>query len=102
MKLSIIICVYNEVYTIEKLYNEVLSENLINNFEKEIIIVDNNSSDGTKLILNKFIKNKNTKIIFKNKNQGKGNSIIEGIKIATGDYLIFQDAYLLQDQAQLN
>lgn len=93
MKLSIIVCVFNEVSTIQKIYNEIENIKLINNFAKEIIIIDNNSTDGTKEIL-KNIKNKNIKIIFQEKNWGKGNSIIEGIKIATGNYIIFQDADL--------
>ena len=93
MKLTIIVCVFNEVSTIQKIYNEIENIKLINNFAKEIIIIDNNSTDGTKEIL-KNIKNKNIKIIFQGKNMGKGNSIIEGIKIATGNYIIFQDADL--------
>ena len=93
MKLSIIVCVFNEVSTIQKIYNEIVNIKLIHNFEKEIIIIDNNSTDGTKDIL-RNIKNKNTKIIFQNKNLGKGNSIIEGISISNGDYTIFQDADL--------
>ena len=93
MKLSIIVCVYNEVSTIQKIYDEIINTDLIINYEKEIIIIDNNSTDGTKDIL-KNIKNRDTKIIFQKKNQGKGNSIIEGIKISTGNYIIFQDADL--------
>ena len=93
MKLSIIVCVFNEVSTIQKIYDEIVDVKLINNYEKEIIIIDNNSTDGTKEILKK-IKNKNTKIIFQDKNLGKGNSIIEGIKISTGNFTIFQDADL--------
>ncbi len=93
MKLSIIVCVFNEVSTIQKIYDEIVDIKLINNYEKEIIIIDNNSTDGTKEILKK-IKNQNTKIIFQDKNLGKGNSIIEGIKISTGNFTIFQDADL--------
>ena len=93
MKISIIICVYNEVSTIEKIYSEVLNVKLINNIQKEIIIVDNNSTDGTKEKLKSF-RNDNTSIIYQKQNFGKGNSIIEGIKKATGEYVIFQDADL--------
>ena len=66
MKLSIIVCVYNEVSTIQKIYDEIINTDLINNYEKEIIIIDNNSTDGTKDIL-KNIKNRDTKIIFQKK-----------------------------------
>ena len=54
LKLSIIVCVYNEVSTIQQIYDEILVD-LINNIEKEIIIIDNNSTDGTKEILKKLI-----------------------------------------------
>ena len=93
MKLSIIVCVFNEVSTIKKLYEEILKVDLINNIEKEIIIIDNNSTDGTKEILKK-INNSNTQIIYQKKNMGKGNSILEGIKLSTGYYVVFQDADL--------
>ena len=92
MKLSIIICVFNEVSTIEEVYREVANINLLNNIEKEIIIIDNHSSDGTTEILKTIKKEASTKIIYQNKNFGKGNSIIEGIKKASGDLVIFQDA----------
>ena len=82
MKLSIIVCVFNEISTIKKIYNQILEVELIKNIEKEIIIIDNNSTDGTKEILENIREN-NTKIVFQNKNLGKGNSLIEGIKIAT-------------------
>ncbi len=101
MKLSIIVCVYNEVSTIQQIYDEILSVNLINNIEKEIIIIDNNSTDGTKEILKK-INNTNTKIIFQNKNFGKGNSIIEGIKLSSGYYVVFQDADLEYSPSNYN
>ena len=81
MKLSIIVCVFNEISTIKKIYNQILEVELIKNIEKEIIIIDNNSTDGTKETLENIREN-NTKIVFQNKNLGKGNSLIEGIKIA--------------------
>ena len=66
MKLSIIVCVFNEVSTIKKVYEEILNVELIHDIEKEIIIIDNNSNDGTKEIL-RNINNANTKIIFQKK-----------------------------------
>ena len=93
MKLSIIVCVFNEVSTIGKIYDEILNVNLIKNIEKEIFIIDNNSTDGTKEILKK-INNSNTQVIYQKKNMGKGSSIIEGIKRSTGYYTVFQDADL--------
>ena len=94
MKLSIIVCVFNEIKTIEKVLDQIKNVKLQNNIEKEIIIIDNNSTDGTKAFLEKIQVTNNFKIIFQKKNLGKGNSIITGIKEATGDLIVFQDADL--------
>ncbi len=94
MKLSIIIPVYNEKDTILKIIEKVNSVPL----KKEIIIVDDGSTDGTKNILKnvkaKNIDNPNLKIIFKDKNEGKGSAIRKGLKEATGDIITIQDADL--------
>ena len=102
MKLSIIICVFNEASTIEEIYKRVRNVKLIKNIKKEIIIVDNNSNDGTLEKLKKFKKDLETLIIFQNQNYGKGNSIIEGLKHAKGEYVIFQDADLEYDPENYN
>ena len=94
MKLSVIVCVYNEIKTIDEILKKINSVNLPNNIDKEVIIVDNNSFDGTKEFLKKLIDSNNYKIIFQEKNLGKGNSIITGIKEASGDLIVFQDADL--------
>ena len=94
MKLSIIVCVYNEIKTIEKILNKINKVNLPKNIEKEIIIIDNCSIDGTKEFLKKKINISNYKIYFQEKNLGKGNSIIKGVSLATGDLSVFQDADL--------
>ncbi|MBU2633722.1 MAG: glycosyltransferase family 2 protein [Nanoarchaeota archaeon] len=91
MKLSIIIPVYNEKSTILKILEKIKNINLY--VDKEIIIVDDCSTDGTTNIL-KNLKDKNIKIIYGKKNQGKGSSIITGLKYVTGDYVIIQDADL--------
>ena len=92
MKLSIIVCVYNEAETIEKILKKIDEVDLPRNIRKEIIIIDNNSTDGTKELLKKKLNN--YKIFFQEKNMGKGNSIIKGISEANGDLIIFQDADL--------
>jgi len=83
MKLSIIIPVYNEAATILKL------------LEKEIILVDDCSTDGTREILNKLVDK--YKIIFQEKNQGKGAALRRGFQETTGDFIIIQDADLEYD-----
>ena len=97
MKLSIIICVYNEIKTIEEILQKINNVNLPAQFEKEIIIVDNNSKDGTKEFLKNLVNSNQYNIIFQKKNFGKGNSIITGIKEVSGDLVVFQDADLEYD-----
>ena len=94
MKLSIIVCVYNEINTISKILEKIDLVKLPFNYEKEIIIVDNNSQDGTKEFLQKLTELDKYKIIFQEENLGKGNSIITAIDYATGDLTVFQDADL--------
>ncbi|MCM8772857.1 MAG: glycosyltransferase family 2 protein [Candidatus Omnitrophica bacterium] len=89
MKLSVIIPVYNEKRTILKILKKVLEVPV----EKEIIIVDDGSTDGTKEIL-QSINDERIKIIFKEKNEGKGTAIREGLKHITGDIVVIQDADL--------
>ena len=94
MKLSIIICVYNEISTIARILEKIDFVKLPFDYEKEIIIIDNNSNDGTKEFLQELLKLDKYKIIFQKENLGKGNSIITGISHSTGDLVVFQDADL--------
>src|SRR3989304_4063010 len=91
-KLSILIPAYNEEKTIKEVINEVLKTPL-RNIKKEIIIVDDFSTDGTKNILKK-IRNKSVKIFFHEKNLGKGSAIRTALRHATGDIILVQDADL--------
>ena len=97
MKLSIIICVFNEKETIEKIIKKINQVILPFELKKEFIIIDNNSFDGTKEILTKYNKINNYKIFYNKKNYGKGYSISKGIKNASGNFIIFQDADLEYD-----
>lgn len=93
-KLSIIIPVYNEKNTVLEILKLVEKVDL--SLNKEIIIVDDGSIDGTIEILRKLDKSK-YKIIFSEKNEGKGSSIKKGLLLATGDIVIIQDADLEYD-----
>ena len=95
MKLSVVIPVYNERNTIKEIIQRVKQ---VNGVEKEIVLVDDASKDGTTDIL-KEIQNHNPdlKILFKEKNEGKGAALRDGFKQTTGDYVIVQDADLEYD-----
>jgi len=93
MKISIIIPCYNEINTIEKIIDKILLQEA---FDKEIIVIDDNSTDGTRDLL-KSIKSKYNKLIINSKNYGKGYSVKKGISNATGDIILIQDADLEYD-----
>jgi len=91
MIISVIIPCFNEKYTIEEIVER------INNLEKiktEIIIIDDYSTDGTREILKDKISQKVSKILYNDKNYGKGYSLKKGIENAKGDIIIIQDADL--------
>lgn len=105
MKLSIIIPVYNEENTILDILEAVRQVQLIQQVQKEIIIVDDCSSDQSVSIITQYIDEQNTSSIqlFKHEvNRGKGAAIHTGIKRASGDYIIIQDADLEYDPEEYN
>ena len=104
-KLSIIIPVYNEEKTILEILNKVCNVELSGNISKEILIINDCSTDGTGRIVDRFlVENPDLGIkYFKHDmNQGKGAAIQTGISHATGDYLIIQDADLEYDPNEYN
>lgn len=93
MKLSVIIPCYNEEDTIKIIIEKVISVPI----EKEIVVVDDFSNDGTRIILKNEIESKVNKVLFLDKNCGKGYAIKKGIEIAEGDAIVIQDADLEYD-----
>jgi len=94
MKISIVIPCFNEKNTILKIIEKVKREN---NYQKEIIVIDDFSTDGTREILQEKIRNNIDKLILNEKNFGKGYSVRQGIKVASGDIILIQDADLEYD-----
>ena len=97
-KLSILIPCFNEKNSIEKIISKILLS--LKNYELnnyEIIIVDDFSNDGTKEILKNYETKENFKILYHDKNQGKGSAIQTAIKSIAGDISIIQDADLEYD-----
>ncbi len=103
--LTIVIPCYNEANTLELILNKINAVELVSNIEKEIILINDNSTDGTDEIIQAYIKNNsdlNIKYYIHEFNQGKGAAIKTGVVHATGDFTIIQDADLEYDPEDYN
>ena len=93
-KLSIIVPVYNEKNTIKEIIKKI---KLVKNIRKQIILVDDCSTDGTEVVIRNELLSKVDKVIFHKKNMGKGAAINSAKKFLKGDFVIVQDADLEYD-----
>lgn len=96
MKLSVVIPVYNEKHTILEVLRRVRAVDL----PKEIIVVDDCSTDGTREILKSLAADSELKIVFHERNRGKGAALRTGFAAVTGDIVVVQDADLEYDPAE--
>jgi len=109
MKLSIIVPVYNEVGTIAEILKRVRAVRLsvrvgygpdngsLVEFEREVVVVDDGSTDGTRQILSTLEKEPDVIVTYHERNQGKGGAVRTGLQHASGDVMLIQDADLEYD-----
>ena len=90
LKLSIVIPIYNERETLETLIAKVNSVD----YDKEILLIDDFSSDGTREVLKKYENKENFQVLYHDHNQGKGAALRTGFSNVNGDIIIIQDADL--------
>jgi glycosyltransferase involved in cell wall biosynthesis len=93
LKLSLIIPVFNEAPTAATLLDQVLAIDLPG-WEKEIVVIESGSTDGTTEIVKKYEGKPGVRVVFEDKPRGKGNAVKKGLSMITGDVVLIQDADL--------
>lgn len=93
MKVSVVIPAYNEIHTIREIVRRVQATGI----PEEILIVDDGSIDGTREVLKELDGQGNVRVILRERNQGKGAAVMDGIRQASGDVILIQDADLEYD-----
>ena len=104
-KLSIVIPAYNEAQTIHLILDKVKSVKLVEDIKKEVIIVNDYSTDDTEQAIHSYIENNSDldiQYFAHDKNKGKGAALHTGIQKASGEYLVIQDADLEYDPDEYN
>ncbi|MBM3964581.1 MAG: glycosyltransferase family 2 protein [Planctomycetes bacterium] len=91
--LTVVIPVYNEVHTVARVVDSVLALPV----EKQVVIVDDGSSDGTQQVLQRYRNRAGIEVLIHDRNQGKGAALQNGFRLANGDIIIVQDADLEYD-----
>jgi glycosyltransferase involved in cell wall biosynthesis len=100
MNLSVIVPAYNEAPTIDRLLERLTGQRL-EGVEKEIIVVDDGSTDGTAEKIRVWEKRRGVTAVYHQKNQGKGKAVRSGLEKAGGDYVLIQDADLEYNPADI-
>jgi SAM-dependent methyltransferase len=95
-KLSIVLPAFNEAATIGQVLDNVLSKNLLD-LEIEVIAVESNSSDGTREVIQRYAGHPRLKIVLEDRPRGKGHAVRAGLEMATGDFILIQDADMEYD-----
>jgi len=93
VRLSVVMPVYNERDTLEEIVRQVLATRLAH----EIVMVDDGSTDGTREIMQQWENDQRVKVIYHERNMGKGSAVRTGFQAATGDVIVIQDADLEYD-----
>jgi glycosyltransferase involved in cell wall biosynthesis len=96
MRLSIVIPAYNEAKTVAEIIRRVRAAPICG-LEREIVVVDDCSTDGTTQIVESYAKDGDVRVVLKSKNEGKGAALRDGFMIATGEIILVQDSDLEYD-----